>query len=195
MRQKPGSHQDSNPEHIWLGLLVLCHWARCMTWQLANHQSTLTIDPSYMYTHSFRLFFRQILEWKPWIWGYPRCLRPRLHYPCFHHALITQSSVPKLEKMRNTKSLTNWVAMYSWVHAAVIRVGKYETLDISSSTGSQSTGYSSSCLWPFSAINKQTNKQNKHKQKQAIHYSFMLTPQSENINYCSSRTVKQNWKL
>ena len=143
------------------GLGCQCSATEPDAWQPANHQSTLMIDWSFICTHSFQLFFRQILEWKPWIWGYQRCLRTRLHYPCLHMHSLLKSSVPKLEKMRNTKSLTNWVAMYSWVHAAVIRVVKYETLDISSSTGSQSTGYSSSCLWPFSAINKQTNKINK----------------------------------
>ena len=31
----------------------------------------------------------------------------RLHYPCLHMHSLLKSSVPKLEKMRNTKSLTN----------------------------------------------------------------------------------------
>ena len=58
-------------------------------------------------------------------------------------AFTIQFSVPKAEKIHHGQDC---VATYSQVYAAVIRAEKNEILDICLSTGSQSTGYSFSCL-------------------------------------------------
>ena len=152
LRQKPGSHQDSNPEHIWLGLPVLCHWARCMT---ATPPPINSHNRSFICSNFSSDIFLNGKFGNPGSEATSDAWEQDFITLAFTMHSLLKSSVPK--NLRNTKSLTNRVAMYSWVHAAVIRVVKYETLDISSSTGSQSTGYSFSCLWPFSAINKRTS--------------------------------------